>query len=52
MDNPETMATLGTHDTPQVVNKHQKKPKGKLRMYNPETLATLDTQETGQTVGS
>ena len=51
MDNPEKLATLGTQDTGQtVVNKPQRKPKGKSRMDNPEKLSTLGTQDTGQTV--
>ena len=29
-----------------VINKRQRKPKGKSRMYNPEKLSTLGTQET------
>ena len=43
-DNPEKLATVDTQDTGQtVVNKPQRKPKGKSRMDNPEKLATLDT---------
>ena len=46
MDNPETLATLGTQNTAQI--NVRKKLKGQSRMDNPETLATLVTQDTEQ----
>ena len=46
MDNPETLATLGTQETGQ--NKHQSKQKGQSRMNNTETQITQGTQDTGQ----
>ena len=44
MDNPNTLATLGTQNTEQI----DSKPKGHSRMDNSETLATLGTQDTGR----
>ena len=43
MDNPETLATLGTQDTGRRETKQ-----GQSRMDNPETLTTLGTQDTGR----
>ena len=45
MDTPETLATLGTQDTGQRLEKTE----GAIsRMDTPETLATLGTQDTGR----
>jgi hypothetical protein len=46
MNNPETLATLGTQNTGQI--NIRKKSKGQSRMDHPETLAALGTQNTGQ----
>ena len=46
MDNPETLATLGTQNTGQRVEL----TKGTIKIENPEILATLGTQVTGQRV--
>jgi hypothetical protein len=46
MDNPDTLATLDTHDTGRRERKHwTHKTQDK---DNPDTLATLDTQDTGR----
>jgi hypothetical protein len=46
MDNPETLATLGTQDTGQI--NVRENPRGNQEKDNPETLAILGTQDTGQ----
>jgi hypothetical protein len=44
MYNPETLATLGTQNTGQRVEK----TKGTIKIENPEILTTLGTESTGQ----
>ena len=46
MDNTETVATLGTHDTGRINVRENRK--GQSRMDNPEKVATLGTQDTGR----
>jgi hypothetical protein len=44
MDNPKKLATLGTQDTGQRLEKTERA----IRIYNSKKLATLGTQDTGQ----
>ena len=44
-DNPEKLATQGTHDTGQI---NVREYEGEMKKDNPEKLATQDTQDTGQ----
>ena len=46
MDNPETQATLNTHDAGRINVRENRR--GQSRMNNPEKVATLGTQDIGR----